>query len=568
MSETTTGSSVTTVAPLIEQEIGFWKKSDLYDPNNPPTSASSTNRIVPALESIVIDGNVLYTVAAVSSDYETTLQPIELSDETGGYGLASVISYGNDVFRAYYDTRTLPYRLTVDRRCLIYGGAPSFYTLTRYPNTTNAIVISQYFSTTGVYTSSNIPMLEISSGSGMWWCQPCQIPQTLTDNEELLLTVYNETGATIATVTVFAKQSDIVNDTLLYQPRIVDLQVRASQMDTAGNCYLFEKQDPGDLEITGLLVYDNGSTRPILVDDAQTWLFGIEDLIASYAGLTQSAMIKYFLASNETGVQSSSTESAVTITSTAISREFTVKVYPNKIGTPVKVTVIPEWDANTSTYTLQYFLYTTARSAAVRVTPNVTITGGSYDGGNFTTVQSFSFSLDLNQVDPSTYTMPTIYAQNCVIKLQPVSALVKFTLQDALSSQYVYGQDNSSTRRPMIVYDTTLTQYFIPSSVFMTEEAVLQSFYFNASPPYDPTSENAPPTPTHFLIRDAFTGAMLTSAVLPLSNYTQAFNLLGGSTGDFIGVTVIFEFIQQVSGVNNILYGVPVDVTTGTYIGL
>lgn len=563
----TTATTAQPVSPLVTKAIGFYRKIDLYDPDNPPTSTSDTNRIVPVPESVIIDGNVLYTVESVDpTTFKSTLVPVILSDETDGYGLASVISYGNDIFRAYYDVRTQPYRITIDRRLIVYGGAPSFYQLVRYPDTDNELIISRYYSTTGVYTSNQIPMLSITGETNTWWCQPCQVTDLPTDNEELTLRVYNETGALIASVKLFAKQSSIVNDTFLYQPKIVDLQISSPQMLADGSCYLYEKQSPDSLEITGVLVYNDGTKRTVLVDNAQTFVYGIDDLLASYAGLRQNVLLKYFLAYNEVlDVQASNT--SVQVTDASISREVSVKIIPNKLSTPIKVSVVPEWNSSTSTYMLRYYLYSTDHSSARDVTAYTSITAGSYDGGNFTGTQSFTLSLDLNNVNSALWTQSTIYAQTCAIKLQPFSALEKYTLRDSVSSPYIYGQDNSSSRRPLLAYDATLKQYFIPSSVFLTEESVIQSFYINANPPYNSDVETSAPTPTHFLVRDAFSGVMLTAQAMPLANYTEAFNLTNGSNGDYVNVTVVVEFIQVLTTGTNILYGVPVDITTGTYIG-
>lgn len=563
-----TTPATNTVAPLITKDIGLYRKESLYDPDNPPASATSLNRIVPVPQSIIIDNNVLYSVESVDPNtYKSTLIPIILSDESDGYGLASIISYGNDIFRAYYDIRTKPYRLTVDRRLVVFGGAPSFYQLVRYPNTDKELVFSQYYSTTGAYTSSQIPMLPIEGETNTWWCQPCQISSIPVDNEELALRVYNETGARIAEVKLFAKQSDIVNDTLLFQPKIVDIKVSATQMLSNGSCYLYEKQSPDSLEITGTLVYSDGTTRRITVDDVQTFIYGKNDLIASYAGMQQKLLIKYFLSSNET-TDVSPDNASVVVSDTSISREFVVKIVTNKLATPVKVSVIPEWNASLGLYNLKYFLYSSDHSGTVDITPYVTITGGSFSGSDFVNYQTFVFTVNLNSVNSTKWATSTTYAQNCYIKLQPPTALERYVIADSASSPYIYGLDNSLSRRPVLAYDSTKRQYFIPSSIFMTEESVLQSFYINANPPFDTDIESSAAIPTGFLVRDAFSGAMLTTQTMSLSNYTEAFNLIGGDNGDFVSVTVIVEFVQKLSsGVTNILYGVPVDVTTGTYIG-
>ncbi len=131
----------------------------------------------------------------------------------------------------------------------------------------------------------------------------------------------------------------------------------------------------------------------------------------------------------------------------------------------------------------------------------------------------------------------------------------------------MYGVDNNQQRRPSLRYDRTRAQAFIPSFIFGNVQSFINSFYTVSAPPYDPVTSLMPQTPTHFTVRDLVNGAMIVSSPIPIANYSQAFNIIGDTTGQYIGSTVLIEFLNVISNtVKNTLFGVPVDVATGTYI--
>ncbi len=553
MSTTLSGA----VVPLIQKNPGTFLYSSLYL----PSVAGSTGLIVPAVGSVIVNGSTLQTVTSVNLALLTfTLADVLLGNADDG--LSSVVSYGNDLFRAFYDTRSNPYRLSVSERVIIYGGAPSTYQVVRYPSDpVQKTPISRYYDATGTYVSPLVPLERLSPGVNSWICPACQMTIQPADNEELGLEIYNDVGTLVATVSLFAKQSAIINDAFAYQPRIVSIAVQSTQKLATGDCYIFERQSFDNLDLQAILTYQDGSTRLVNIDSKQCFLYGQEDFIASYGGLRQTMMIKYFLSSDEVAVGTDLTDGSISI-------EFNVVVVANKSTATVKLSVVPEWNAATAQYVLRYFYYSTNHQACVDATSYISIISGTYTGNNYINTQSFVVSLDLSKIDPTTYSASVIYTQNIAIKLQPQITLVRYTLQDALSSPYVYGQDSTNSRRPVLFYDASLNQYFIPSGIFTNLQAVINSFYTNANPPYDPQVDAAAPIPTHFLIRDAFQGAMITPTILPLSTYSAAFTIISAVGGNYVGSTVIVEFINQVSPTNNlILYGVPVDVYNGTYSG-
>jgi len=289
------------------------------------------------------------------------------------------------------------------------------------------------------------------------------------------------------------------------------------------------------------------------IDQQKCFLYGTEDFIASYPGLTQTLLVKYYLSPGEL------VAGTLNPLDGFISASVNVTVIPYPTVYSGKISVIPVWNTSLSAYTLRYFYYTLSRTAAVDITAHVTLATGTFSGTLYGVAQSLTLSVDLNLVNPMAYPSSTIYTQGIIITLQPIAALVRYVLQDSTTALYVYGQDSTSSRRQVLDYDSNLQQYYIPPSVFTSTALFLQSFYVEDSPPYDLADGVNPPTPTHFLIRDAVTGLMIVSAMIPVGNCGTPFNIIG-SPGSYVGKNVIVEFIQVVAGQSLILWGSPVDV--------
>lgn len=554
-------------------------KSDIYDPDHP----EAPGRVVPRVNALILDnspegGNAIYTVDSVDPvTYKVTYAParVLLVDPVDN-GMASVVSYGNDVFRVFYDARTNPTKLSLDGRLVLYGATLANYRLTRHPGTPQAEVISRHYDADGLYTSPLVPMARIQANAGgyigqllgrqfgiqsgnggeanAWYATGCHTLASLSDGETLLLEVFNEHGSLAATATLVTKQSTILNEAPGGAPVITNFTIHCAQTRAGGDFYVFEKQDPQSLSITARLHYDDGRVVETPIDGVKTILYGLEDFIPSFAGLAQKVMVKYYLGIDEVVSPELTTERH-------LSAEATLVVVPNELAAGVKLSVIPVWNQGLGRYALRYHYYTTDRDVSKDVTAHVQVVEGSFTGNLYGVAQSLTLEADMAAIAPSQYDAAVVHRQTVVIKLQPVAAVERYTLRDAASSPYVYGVDASTQRRPLLGYDPARQQYYVPSAVFANQAAFLKSFYETATPPYVVGAEDRPPVPTHFLLRDAASGTMVVPSPIPVADYALAFNVVGSPANRFVGNTVVVEFLRRVDAdTDMILYGVPVDV--------
>lgn len=553
-------------ALLRPQMPGVYLRSMIYDPtySDPSYNAYVGQRIIPAVGSVVqdIDETPLWVIEIDSVTFIPTYQAIPLSTENDN--VVSMLNYGNTVLRLYTDYRHAPYPATPDSKCIFIGKSPRFYTLTRYPRTNQQTVISQYYDNTGTLVSTLVPLRALDDTNTSWYLQRGHINQILDDNEEIEIKVFNEDGAEVASALMFAKTSTIINEAIIYTPTIVGLTVTGNQQLTNGTFFLYEKQDFDSLGIRVTVVYDDGNTVIVPIDNLKCLMYGQNDFIASFAGLTQYITIKYFRSENE-----SISASIADGTGAMISTRVPVTVIPNTLGTTAKIMAIPYYNSTLSRYIVKYFMYFGDGRSAIDVSGYVTLLNSTLHPTStyFGISQTIVVKVDMHQVDPAHYSTSTIFQQTIVLTLNVPNQLVKYIIRDSDSSQYVFGLDNSTSRRPSLRWDRTRAQMFVPSYIFGNTAAFLDSFYYRATPPYDPSIAAVPQEPTHFLIRDMVTGNMLISTPIPIASYAQAFTVLNDVSGDHVGSTVIVEFINRISStVSRTLFGVPVDVTIGTYI--
>jgi hypothetical protein len=546
----------------IEEHSRTHRLIDIYDPDNPEGSGN----VVPSVGSVLTSGSRIYVVTAVNSvTYKTTYvqATIVVTDEDAG-DQVSIVSYGNDYFCLYTDDRNSPTRLQPDTRLVITGRSPARYRLIINKGTPNEKVISKYYGSNGEELSDYVPMLQILTSdnqpSGNSYAFPCHTSDILTEGQEVHMVIYNDHGASVAEVNLFVKNSAILNETPGFRPRITGLKVTSPHTRSNGEIFIFETQDPDSLNMQLYVTYNDGNEQPVDIDNQKTFVFNLERFIASYAGMTQEVLFKYYLSNTEELAPGVTPEPG-----SFISIRVPIIVVPNELGVTAKVSVQPRWSQSASQWLLKYYLYTTDRDTMIDVTPHTTITEGSFSGtSSYMGIwQEFEIAVDMMAAIPSQYSVPLMHRQPVAVRLQNISIYERYLLRDGMGSPVIYGVDSQTSNRPILMYDTSLERYFIPTSIFETKDEFLNSFYFKASPPYLSDTEDLPPTPTHFTVRDMSNGMMIISDPISVDDYNQAFSVIGTPKDRFTGSAsnVTFEFIyRQDASTDLILYGVPVDV--------
>lgn len=562
---------MTSVILFTSEQPGVYLKNQIYDPVTNPSG-----NIIPQPGSLVIDisnnsllqhvvsVDAITLVVAYGPVYTSLIAPATPPPESSDPNITSLIDYGNTRFYLFYDKSENPTKLNVDKKTIIIGDDAKVFEICRYDTTLNQYIpISLYYNSDGIYQGTKIPLIEIDSNNNKIKIPTnCQTTFDINDNEIYFLNIYDYAGTQCGSLKLFAKQA-LINNSAGDDVIITDFILTATQM-ADDKFYLYPEQDPSTLMIDATAIYSDGQRRNVAIDNMICHLYGLEGFMASYPGQETELLVKYFL---EPTQQAMGDALVVSGNTRCLARSMTLIVKdPGNNDYNVKILVVPRYLSSTYTWTLMFYLYNLNDTTVRNVTALVNVSP-AFDGKLMGVDQNLILSLNIKSVFPDAAT-DFIYQQPIIIKVNPYSYFEKYTFRDSIGDTYgIYGVDSPIVPRPVLYYDETLSKYFIPTNKFNTSDVMLESFYFKTRPLYDNSSLTTPSTPTHFTIRDAVSGIILLTAPIAISNFYQAFSLINVSMpNQLVGLNCIVEFLQYVQGTFVVLYGAPVDVTTGTFV--
>lgn len=548
-----------------ERNIDDLLFDEIYDPDNPTGSGN----IFPSLFSRVMksDGSLWYVSSQDVDRYKSYISPCRIPNQSeldGETDTIQTVSYGNDEFYLYVDNKIKPYGLRPDAKLIFFGNDITEYILQRSLNDGTKEVVSMYFDSTGNFVSNRIPLI-VESVAGTTGIRPsnCHTTLTLVEGEAVDLLLFDNKGNQVSQQKLYVRDTISLNDLNSSGIPITGLEFESPQMSNADECYIFEKQDISHLNIQPYLVYADGARIAINIDNQKCFLLGADEYVPSYPGYSQTVIIKYFLNRKELALTPEIVDSARFIT-----KDIKIVTVMNTEQYSVKLSVIPVWRSNLNKWELRWFAYTGDRDHMYDVTDQVTYAEDKDFKGTvdyYGKMQNIEIRYNLQSI--FNVTDELIGIQTFWITVWNPNAYVKYTFKEDAEGKVVYGSDSSLSRRPIIHYDSKLDMYFIPTSIFGNWDAVVESFYRKANPPFNIDSESVAPTPTHFNIRDVDNGQMLISSPIPGNTFDQAWPITFGAT-KLVNRNVVVEFLRSDvsgNGAFEILYGVPVDVTTGEY---
>lgn len=535
--------------------------SRLYDPDIHEPSDES--KYVPTPHSLVIDdvneetlGVLFYVESIHPVTHKSTLKPVRImidADQDGEADTTKILSYGNDRFMVYFDDRVEPTRLNIDAKLAIYGSANVEYRLTRKNMEGEDEIISVYLNSDEQISGNRIPLRPTPGNPAVKYLTDCHTLNTINDGEIIVLEVFDSVGVITAKVYLVAKRATILNDLNSSSSPIVDFYITSNQMANGGH-YIYTTQDPESINLTGNVVFADGRFIQVAVNNDDCRVYGLEDLIPSFPGHKQPFLCKYFISRKQPA------EGAIDNGKTRfVMAESFITIVSNQSAHEVKLSVIPVWNGAHNRYDLKFFAYTVLRDSVTDVTPHVTMIK-EFVGDKFGETQEIEFEIDLQNLFGSEVSV--MHTQKTWIKVSHYSFDgERYILADSENAYFVYGVEGSTIRRPVIHFDEVLEQYFIPTSVFENQEAFVDAFYTRANPLFDTSVTSEAYTPTHFTVRDIFSGNVLISDPIPVEEYSQAWNILDiNNPSKLMNRNVIVEFLEKIEDSYRIIYGVPVDV--------
>lgn len=548
-------SNNSTVILLKDQKPDSLFLTQLYDPDLDGIYVDGSAKLIPKPGSLVIDkenGGHLYFVASLDERFKATLLPCKLLINDDSESI-KVLSYGNDKFYLFFDDRVKPTKINIDGKLIVFGSSLNEYRLVKKNSSGETEIISAYIDTNEAYRGERIPLTDISENSGAKQLTNCHtFFKGLQDGDTVEAEIYDTTGVLCLIVQLYVKRATILNDLSSTSSLIIGFDATSNQM-MGSDFYIYQRQDPSHLAITPYITYADSTSEQLVINNKDCFLYGLEHFTPAFPGQKQKIMIKKYL-----NYRQQSDLATQIGDKRFIVCEKMITVISNTTIDGIKVSVIPIYDLKESTYYLKYVAYTDKRDKVIDVTNLVQVVD-KFDGINVTGSQKHTFNLDLGKVFNSNVYIP--YSQTCYISLKPYKEYQRYTISDYYDLNPVYGVESAVSRRPVIMYDASIEQYFIPTSKFANKEAFLEAFYYNSNPPYDTNESIEPVKPTHFTIRALDTLGTIITAPIEIDQYAQAWNITRTENpAMLVGYNVIVEFLVVTTSNTQILYGVPVDV--------
>lgn len=520
--------------------FAFFNITEIYVPGG-------TGRYVPNPQDMILDWNSGY-YRCVSVDYTTGISQLVRWDPprqnelvaTQDILLGAGPGRASESYRAYLDTSSTPFKLSLDTRLHLYGTGNRYVKMFRGTDIsqTTGNVISVYFDQSGNHLGENIP-LEVVAMEDITniAIQTPVTAYTLTrmdDGEVVTVVVYDDAGNVVS-----VNHVTVMNSTFI---RTVDQSLEYIVSIALESPYLV----PGDpttisvpinmvvdnLPIMGVVTYNSGRRNLLPLDGDKFAILGMENYIATRSGQTLPVSLTYKLGPNEYSY--SMTVSA----NNHISVPYKIRTDDPDIAYSVKLFAYPEWRGAIDGYGLRFYLANLERQYLWDVTPFVVAGAGSraYNPTEYGVLQRVSFMVNLADIDSQFNSYHHVESFEFFLVGPP-------NLQDNTTWQIGY----EPNQNPRYGVDTVANVEFVAANNWAVDltsgattlEQWLEKMYYRTIPLYDANTEAKAPVPTHFYLR---IGSH--SELKPISQWSVIHTMHEGVD---TGKCVYLEFIRRIS---------------------
>lgn len=429
--------------------------------------------------------------------------------------LSSGSGYQSESWRAYLDTRTLPYRLEIDEGFRVYGTQTAFIKIFRGIDTTETgEIISAYYNQNGEYVGDSIPLEVCATVTDSVFSPNATIINTairapvvgyttkdLQEGEYCTVVGYTQDG--------MVKRNSarlIIHKTNVYrrvedtQKRVTGIQLLSSYLsDTEPNkLYVPLNINIASITMQGKVTYSDGSSRIVDVGDEDSnqkmMIYGLKYWSPTIIGTPQKLDLVYRLSPSEeySRMMGESENGLVTeryeIVATQVDPSLSLKLF-----------AFPSWQGGQSSYMLNYWLFDLMRDSYYKVPPaaiEYSQTSQVFSGINYSTVQTLSVGVNLAMLDDSWGTHRHVQTLQVALLREGSLRATNWRVKHSSNQADWYGDNKEALVRVGIgqnrIFDITCghTAY----------DEWLDDIMYSQEPLYDPMSEAKTPLPTHFTL--------------------------------------------------------------------
>jgi len=491
--------SVDNIPPVYDPNRGFrlWALFEIFD------GLIGENRFVPNVKDRVLDTDTetMYRVTAINpTTYVPTLVKATATVYDGVLPEEDVLlgvgpGPQNNTYRAYLNTKVMPFHMEVDHRCFVWGSRAKYMRLFRGSVlNSSSKVISAVYDSAGNYLGQDVPLelAQIEGNKTRMNVTSFKCTEKVPDGEVVYAVFYSSGNEVLSKQQLLVENTDVIarpNSGVKYVTDIYLDTPFLSDADSALIQYPINVLMQG-LNLMGVVKYSDGETRRLPIDGTKFELFGLEDYLLTVVGEEIPVLLNYNLSPEEIAIGLTVGENR------NVPKHYRAQSLTANGSYSVKLFAYPVWLGPQDGYRLEWFLANLERTNIWRATPYVRMNEGgpTFSPRAYGTNQRLVVSVDLQAVNASfnkykhvetidvTLLRPgTEHETNWQIGFEP-SQNPPYGVQNYASSTFV---DTNNWKIKVDMGAATLDDW-------------LARLYFRTIPLYDPQKEAAPPLPTHF----------------------------------------------------------------------
>lgn len=500
----------------------IWLISEIYQGPN----IVSTGQYVPKKDDLIADyTSGFYRVTAVDDTpdaqgnpptYTPTLESIDFSELTqiSKSGFKAYSSYMPSAQqRCFFNSVVIPYVLTVDTRFRIYGSQVSYAKVFLGTDLSeNGSVISQYFSGSGSLVSENIPLTPVDqTNPAIQILNSFNTSALLLDGEVITCVFYDIRGVVCGMQEFLIVNTNAIRGIGQNTTYITGINLVSNLLDTVTLDLI---NVPANVPIVSYdfraeIVYSDGSSDLIPVGTAKCKLFGLDNFNTGLQGVTSKVTLTYYLDANEQAININSP------INNAVSHVYGIRTIDNVNEFSFKVYVVPTFNNNTNTYSLDFYLTNVNYNLLVKLNPSQYVlesrTNNQIDYSAHPGPQQLTIAVNISSIISVGYTGFT-FVQTFTINLGAYNA-VDWLIDYLNTSENVYGEN------ALFEFSTTGQGVISIKSNQLTLQSWLATLWTSIHAIYDQTLVLGAPDPTHFQLS-------YNNTLSPVYSVTDYWNLL------------------------------------------
>jgi len=526
------------VVPIYQPEARWciWGLHEIF------TGEVGAGKYIPKVNDYVIDYATFTTYIVDTLDLVTliptmrAINPINASNSFTENDILFGVGPGTqaDTYRIYIDKSVTPYILAVDSRLKVAGTMTNYAKIFKGSMLTDDNIVSKIYDNSGNYISHNVPLELVAIDSHVNYSiktvSVCNTTDNLLDGEVLTVVFYSDNGHVVSKRQLLVENTSFIRSLNASKKYVSSIHLETPFMSaTIADRIDFPLNVPlNALNLIGVVSYSDGSIMRLPVDGSKFRILGLDQFVSTIVGQSINLVLSYALSANETAY------AGVTSDNHYITEPYSMLTINPNNSYAVKLFGYPVWMDSVTGYSMTWWLFNLDRNIFFEVTPYVSFASntGAYDPTKYGYLQRKSVSINLKDVSGAFKSFIHSQLVDIVLNGIPSASETAWTVTtDATGGKLAYGNN---------IFAKKLSNQLINiSSNIVSYNEWKEKVYLNTYPLINGISENAPPEPTHFIVKYGSN-----SIEQPIANWNADINI-GIDIPLYKNVTV--RFIKRTS---------------------